>query len=46
MVGDYLRNPDREVVMNQLKVSEPADVQFISWLAPNIASKQTDVLGC
>ena len=22
--------------MNQLKVSEPADVQFISWLAPNI----------
>jgi len=36
MVGDYLRNPDREVIMNQLKVSEPADIQFISWLAPNI----------
>ena len=36
MVGDYLRNPDREVIMNQLKVSEPADVQFISWLAPNL----------
>ena len=36
MVGDYLRNPDREIIMNQLKVSEPADVQFISWLAPNI----------
>ena len=36
MVGDYLRNPDREVIMNQLKVSEPADIQFISWLAPNL----------
>lgn len=36
MVGDYLRNPDREVVKNQLMVSEPADIQFISWLAPNI----------
>lgn len=36
MVGDYLRNPDREVIMNQLKISEPADVQFISWLAPNL----------
>lgn len=36
MVGDYLRNSDREVIMNQLKVSEPADIQFISWLAPNI----------
>ena len=36
MVGDYLRNPNREVIMNQLKVSEPADVQFISWLAPNL----------
>ena len=36
MVGDYLSNPDREVIMNQLKVSEPADIQFISWLAPNL----------
>ena len=36
MVGDYLRNPDREVIMNQLKVSEPADIQFISWLAHNL----------
>ena len=36
MVGDYLRNPDRQVIMNQLKVSEPADIQFISWLAPNL----------
>lgn len=36
MVGDYLRNPDRESIMNQLKVSEPADIQFISWLAPNL----------
>ena len=36
MVGDYLRNTDREVIMNQLKVSEPADIQFISWLAPNL----------
>jgi len=36
MVGDYLRNPDREVVKNQLMISEPADIQFISWLAPNL----------
>jgi len=36
MVGDYLRNPNREVIMNQLKISEPSDIQFISWLAPNI----------
>jgi len=31
-----LRNPDREVVKNQLMISEPADIQFISWLAPNL----------
>jgi len=36
LVGDYLRNPDREIIMETLKISEPADIQFISWLAPNI----------
>jgi len=36
LVGDYLRNPDRDIIMNTLKISEPSDIQFISWLAPNI----------
>ena len=36
MVGDYLKNSDRDEVMEMLKVSEPSDVQFISWLAPNL----------
>ena len=36
MVGDYLRNSNRDVIADMLKISEPADIQFISWLAPNI----------
>ena len=36
LVGDYLRNPNRELIMQSLKISKPADIQFVSWLAPNI----------
>ena len=36
LVGDYLRNPDRDIIMQSLKISKPSDTQFVSWLAPNI----------
>jgi hypothetical protein len=36
LVLDYLRESDREKVLELIKFNKPSDVQFISWLAENI----------
>ena len=36
MVGEYLKNADREEISKMLKNNKPSDTQFLSWLAPNL----------
>ncbi len=36
MVGEYLKNADREEIAYMLKNNKPSDTQFLSWLTPNM----------
>lgn len=36
MVGEYLKNADREEISEMLKNNKPSDTQFLSWLTPNL----------
>jgi len=36
MVGEYLKNADREEISKMLKNNKPSDTQFLSWLTPNL----------
>jgi len=36
MVGEYLKNADREEISEMLKDNKPSDTQFLSWLTPNL----------
>ena len=36
MVRQYLKNPDREEVRDMLRISQPPDVQIMTWLATNV----------
>ena len=36
MIREYLKNNNREEVATMLKISQPSDIQFLSWLIPNI----------
>tara|TARA_R110002012_G_scaffold320774_1_gene545498 strand:- start:13333 stop:14169 length:837 start_codon:yes stop_codon:yes gene_type:complete len=36
LVGDYLKNPNRETVLKNLKFNKPADVQIMTWLGLNL----------
>jgi len=36
IVGDFMRNTDRESVIKSLKHNKPADVQILTWLGMNI----------
>ena len=36
MVGEYLKNADREEIALMLKDNKPSDTQFLSWLTPNM----------
>jgi len=36
LVKEYLKNPNREQVCSMLMVSQPPDIQMMTWLAPNI----------
>jgi len=33
---EYLKNPDREDVLEILKMNKPSDIQLLSWLAQNV----------
>tara|TARA_R110002020_G_scaffold125802_1_gene283228 strand:+ start:2879 stop:3739 length:861 start_codon:yes stop_codon:yes gene_type:complete len=36
MVGEYLKNADRNEIAEMLKDNKPSDTQFLSWLTPNM----------
>ena len=36
MIREYLKNPDRDEVASMLKLSQPSDTHFLSWLVPNL----------
>tara|TARA_R110002020_G_scaffold249393_4_gene463331 strand:- start:5877 stop:6713 length:837 start_codon:yes stop_codon:yes gene_type:complete len=36
LVGDFLKNPNRDEVANNLKKNKPADVQIMTWLGLNL----------
>jgi len=33
---EYMKNPNREEVLQMLKINQPSDVQLLSWLAENV----------
>tara|TARA_R100001198_G_scaffold62928_1_gene36773 strand:+ start:1556 stop:2410 length:855 start_codon:yes stop_codon:yes gene_type:complete len=36
LVGDYLKNPNRDLVLKFLKYNKPPDVQIMTWLGMNL----------
>ena len=36
LVKEYLKNPNREQVRSMLMISQPPDIQIMTWLTPNI----------
>jgi hypothetical protein len=46
LVMDYLKNADRDDVATKLKLNKPPDVQFVSWLAPNLHPNKLSFADC
>ena len=43
---DYLKNPNRNEVATKLKKNKPPDVQFLSWLSPNLHPNKLSFTDC
>ena len=46
LVMDYLKNADRDDVATKLKLNAPPDVQFVSWLSPNVHPNKLSFADC